>query len=172
MRIPTVVVRPISVGVLLVVCSATLSLKSAIGQVQAGAAHDNPMTGTWKLNVSKSKYDPGPAPKSINSTMEETKDGLTTTAQIVDADGKARTVHYEAKFDGKEYPLTGSPDYDAVVAKRINRRTIEITRKKGGTVVQTARYVVSKDGKKITLTATGTNAKGQKINNVTVLKKR
>ena len=27
-------------------------------------AQSNPLVGTWKLNVAKSKFDPGPGPKS------------------------------------------------------------------------------------------------------------
>jgi len=171
MRSPAVSLSAFSRVALLIAGIGALPVQSSLAQEQVGAARANPMTGTWKLKRAKSKYDPGPAPKKLTSTYEETDQGLTVTSQIVDADGKSRTVHYSAKFDGKDYPLTGSPDYDAVAAKRIDRRTIEVTRKLGGKVVQTARYAVSKSGKKITLTATGTNAKGQKINNVTVLER-
>jgi hypothetical protein len=39
-------------------------------------------------------------------------------------------------------------------------------------VVQTSTRVVSKDGKTLTLTAKGTNAKGQAVNDVLVFDKR
>ncbi len=44
------------------------------------------------------------------------------TIDIVDAQGNK--IHSEAsvKFDGKDYPLKGSPIADAVSVKRINER--------------------------------------------------
>jgi len=33
-------------------------------------AQSNPLVGTWKLNVAKSKFDPGPGPKSMTRTVE------------------------------------------------------------------------------------------------------
>ena len=38
-------------------------------------AQDNPLVGTWKLDVTKSKFDPGPAPKSLTRTVEAQGDG-------------------------------------------------------------------------------------------------
>jgi len=32
-------------------------------------AQTNPFIGTWKLNVAKSKFEPGPAPKSQTRTV-------------------------------------------------------------------------------------------------------
>jgi hypothetical protein len=44
--------------------------------------------------------------------------------------------------------------------------------KKGGTVVTRSKIVVSKDGKILTLTTTGTSAKGQKVHKVEVFDKQ
>ena len=38
-------------------------------------AADN-LVGTWKLNLAKSTYNPGPAPRSIVATFEATADGI------------------------------------------------------------------------------------------------
>jgi hypothetical protein len=65
-----------------------------------------------------------------------------------------------ARYDGKDNPVSGSPDFETVALPRIKARTVASTRKKGGKVVQTWRSVVSKDGKRLTSTARGTNAKG------------
>ena len=40
----------------------------------AAQAADN-FLGTWTLNIAKSKYDPGPAPKSQTTVLERTADG-------------------------------------------------------------------------------------------------
>ena len=132
----------------------------------------DPTVGTWKLNPAKSKYSPGPAPKSATITYEETADGIKRMGESVDADGNKTTFEYTAKYDGKDYPVTGSDTIDMIALKRINDRTTEATLKKSGKVVSTARRVVSKDGKALTLTITGTNAKGQKMKNIAVYDKQ
>ena len=130
-------------------------------------AADN-QAGTWKLNVAKSKYSPGPAPKDGTLTIESQADGLKFTIHGTDAEGK--TVHFEMspKYDGKDYPMTGLPDADMISMKKIDDNTIETVSTKGGKPVMTVRSVVSKDGKTRTSTQKGTNAKGQKVNNTLV----
>jgi len=132
----------------------------------------DPAIGTWKLNTAKSKYSPGPAPKSATITYEETADGVKRTGESIDADGNKTSFEYTAKYDGKDYPVSGSDLFDAIALKRLNDRTVESTLKKSGKVVTTARRVVSKDGKTLTLTITGTNAKGQKMKNIAVYEKQ
>src|SRR5712692_8466037 len=106
----------------------------------------DPTIGTWKLNAGKSKYAPGPPPKSATITYEETADGIKRTGESVDAEGKATSFSYTAKYDGKDYPVSGSDLYDTISLKRINDHTTEANLKKSGKVVTHARRVVSKDG--------------------------
>jgi hypothetical protein len=131
----------------------------------------DPASGTWELNLAKSKFSPGPAPKSQTRTYEVTGDDVKYSLKGIDADGKPALVEYTAKYDGKDYPVTGATDFDTISLKRVNATTAKATLKKGGKVVQTARRVVSKDGKTLTLTTKGTNAKGQTVNNVAVFDK-
>jgi hypothetical protein len=140
--------------------------------VALGLAAADPAIGTWKLNVAKSKYSPGPAPKSATITYEVSGDGVKRTGETVTADGQTTSFSYTAQYDGKEYPVTGNPNADTIVLKRINDYTSESTLKKGGKFSATARRVVSKDGKTLTLTLKGTNAQGQKVNNVLVYEKQ
>ena len=56
---------------------------------------------------------------------------------------------YDAKFDGKEYPIQGDPGHTMVSLKRTGDRTIEETDKRDGKVVGVSRMTVSKDGKSI-----------------------
>lgn len=135
-------------------------------------AADN-QVGTWKLNLSKSKYDPpNLAPKSTTSKLEAAGDGIKGTVDTMDVENKK--IHYEwtAKYDGKDYPITGDVTRDSVSYKRIDDYTFETVSKKGGKVTVTMRYVYAKDGKSRTLTTTGTNDKGQKVNNVLVFDKQ
>jgi hypothetical protein len=137
-----------------------------------GSAQGSPLSGTWTLNVAKSKYDPGPAPQSNKVTYTITADAFKVMARGVGADGKPTAIDVDAKMDGKEYPVKGAADYDAVVISRIDDNTYHASRRKGGKEVQTGHYVVAKDGKSLTLTAAGTNAAGKTINNVSVFDKQ
>jgi ABC-type transport system substrate-binding protein len=132
----------------------------------------DPAAGTWKLDVAKSKFSPGPAPKSATVTYEETADGIKRSGETINADGTKTSFSYTAKYDGKDYPVTGSDTFDTISVKKINEHTVAATLKKSGKVVNTARRVVSKDGKTMTLTLNGTNAKGEKIHNVQVFDKQ
>ena len=128
--------------------------------------------GNWKLNPSKSKFSPGPAPKSGMVKYEAADGGYKRTGENIEADGKKTGFEYTAKYDGKDYPVTGSEIFDSIALKRIDDNTAEATLKKGGKVVRHAKRVISKDGKVMTITQTGTDDKGGKINNVAVYDKR
>jgi hypothetical protein len=141
--------------------------------IVAGSAQTtSPRTGTWKLNLAQSKYNPGPAPKSQTLTIEPSGEGEKVTSEITNADGTRTTVQYTAGFDGKDHPLTGSNVADTVSLKRIDARTSERTDKKAGKVVQTFRRVVSADGKTMTVTIKGMSPKGEPMNNVVVFDKQ
>src|SRR5580704_12691878 len=58
------VLQFVAIALLVVVGSSTLQAQS------------NPLVGTWKLNVTKTKYDPGPAPKSLTRTVVAKGDGV------------------------------------------------------------------------------------------------
>ena len=125
-------------------------------------------SGTWKMNPAKSKYSPGPAPKSTTVKVEADEQGVKIDAEIINADGSPIHVQYDAKFDGKDYPVTGIPYADAVSVKRIDANTIEATMKKGGQVTMTVTTKVSKDGKTRTSTFKGKDAEGHDVLNVVV----
>jgi hypothetical protein len=149
---------------------AVLTLGFAAMRLSAQAT--DPASGTWELNLAKSKFSPGPPPKSQTRTCEVTGADVKYTLKGIDAEGKPTLVQYTAKYDGKDYPVTGSQDFDAISLKRVDAGTAQATLKKGGKVIQTATRVVSKDGKTLTLTTIGANAKGQAVNNVLVFDKR
>jgi hypothetical protein len=129
-------------------------------------------SGTWKMNPAKSKYSPGPAPKSTTVKVEADEQGVKIDAEIINADGSPTHVQYDAKFDGKDYPVTGIPYADAVSVKRIDANTIEATMKKGGQVTMTVTTKVSKDGKTRTSTFKGKDAEGRDVLNVVVSDKQ
>ena len=125
--------------------------------------------GTWKLNLAKSSFSPGPAPKSQTLKIEAWgDDGLKYAADGVGPDGKPTHAEFQAKFDGKDVPFKGNPDADTLAYKRVDANTIQATTKMKGKTTITAKVVVSKDGKTRTLTQTGTDAQGRTVKNVLV----
>ena len=149
----------------------TLTIILTIGNVNLSAQGADPRIGTWKLNVAKSQYNPGPPIQSLTVKVEPAGQGGKVSTEGVSADGTRTATQYTANFDGKDYPLTGSPAADAVALKRIDARTTERTDKKAGTVAQTLRRVVSQDGKTMTVTVKGKDAQGQDMNNVLLFEK-
>jgi hypothetical protein len=139
-------------------------------------AQSNPMVGSWKLNVAKSKYTSGPAPKSQAATIEAAGDGIKNVTKGIAGDGSAIAYEYTASsLDGKDYPITGpgTPGGDDTIAvKSIDAYTLESTIKKAGKVVQTIKVVYSKDGKLRTITAKGTDKSGQPTSLVAVYERQ
>ena len=132
--------------------------------VTAGAQTD-PMVGTWKLDVAKSSYKPGPAPKSATAVIDAVGKGLKVSVDAVTADGPMKWS-YSSEGDGKDVPVTGNPGYDTANVTRTSPSESTIVYKKGGKTVVTLKAVVAKDGKTMTTTAEGTDPKGQKMHNV------
>jgi len=135
------------------------------------AADNN--VGTWQLNLAKSNYSPGPAPKSQTLKIEAWgDDGVKYAADGVGADGKPTHTEFQAKYDGKDYPFKGNPDADRLSYKRIDANTLEATTTLKGKNTTLVKVVVSADGKTRTVTQTGTNAQGQALNITSVYERQ
>ena len=151
-----------------------VSLFTAVATILAiglGATAFAQGQGTWKLNVAKSTYHQGQAPKSTTLIYEAAGEGIKVTVDSVPAEGAPIHYAYAANYDGKDNPVKGDPGRDTAALKKIDDYTIEIVSKKAGKVVNTLRTVFSRDGKTRTGTAQGTNAQGQKFNNTQVYDK-
>ncbi len=148
---------------------ATLAVSATLVSAQQEGASG---MGTWKLNVEKSKYSPGPAPKSLTARFEPAGKGVKATTEGVGADGKPTATEYTANWDGKDVPLKGLPVADTTSLRRIDADTTTRTDKKGGKVVQTLTRTIAKDGKSFTVAVKGTNAKGEPINHALVFEKQ
>jgi hypothetical protein len=148
----------------------TLLLLALAANARAAAADQQ--SGTWKMNPAKSKYSPGPSPKSVTLKVDSDENNIKITADGTNADGSPTHVEYSAKFDGKDYPITGVPNADTVSVKRISATTIQSTSKKAGQVVMTVTSTVSKDGRTRTSTFKGKDPQGNDVNNVVVYDKQ
>src|SRR5262245_1489353 len=145
-------------ALLVLVCVAVLTI------TVFGA--DN-FTGTWKLNLQMSQYNPGPPPRSLTSRVEVMGETINFTFDGYDSNNASIfPAELSIKLDGKDYPIADDPTRDTIAMKKIDDYTMEETNKKGGKVTTITRTVYAKDGKSRTATTTGTNVDGQKVNNV------
>jgi len=137
-------------------CIAGLALSAA-----HAASSDDPVLGTWQLNVPKSQFTPGPGWQSQIRVYQATPEGVSVSWTGVDAQGEKMQVSYTYAYDGRDYPMLGSASYDTLNAVRIDQRTVRSEEKRDGKIVGIAVRTVSPDGKILTITDEGTNRKGQ-----------
>src|SRR5262245_30343134 len=145
-----------------------VTLVAAAHGVQAQA---DPTVGMWKLNLAKSKYNAGQPPKSSTVVIAAAGQGIKLTADTVLADGTARKISYTATDDGEVAVVTGTPAYDGISLKK-TATGVEGSDEDARKAVQTYTRVVSADRKTMTVTSTGTNASGGKVDNVQVFDKQ
>jgi hypothetical protein len=108
------------------------------------------LLGTWRLDLSKSSYFPGPAPRSETRIYTADKDGVQGAINRVYADGHTEIIEYRANYD-REQAVTGTPAYDAITLKKIDDYTSESVLSHAGMVYGTARRMISPDGNTMTI---------------------
>ena len=153
---------PMSRLVIATAVSACASL--AVAQIS------DPLTGTWRLNVAQSKYENAAPPKSQTTTLQGVDGGLHERVERLNADGTTTRWEVTAKYDGRDYPVTGDPSRDTVAMTRRDPTTVDIVNKKAGVVVTRMRIVVAPDGRSRTNTVT--DPSGQKTTAVLVFDRR
>lgn len=107
-------------------------------RVAAAPAGSHAVSGSWQ-----------------QTGMSEANDALSTVTYAMTDDqfsSSGNGQSYEAKFDGKEYPVKGDPGHTKVTLKRIDANTVEETDHRGGKVTDEIRLATAKDGKTLELT--------------------
>lgn len=150
------------------------ALIAAVGfglDAAARAQAPTALFGTWKLNPAKSKYSPGPAPKSMTVIYSPAGFGMKIVVDVVPADGSPQHWEMSPIYDGKDHRVTGNPDADAISIKRISDTAGESTFKKSGKVMAVNVRTLSTDGKTLTIETKGTTADGKPRHDVAVFEK-
>src|SRR6202521_1796178 len=133
----------------------------------------DPLIGVWKLNVAKSKFDPGPPRQSETVTIERYgENGLKTTADVIDAHGKNFVIVSQGLVDGQEFKVEGDDNADTYAMTRIDANTIDRTSRKAGKETIVLRRSVSEDGKTQTVTTRGTTVDGRPLRNILVFERQ
>jgi|CXWL01.1.fsa_nt_gi hypothetical protein len=135
----------------------------------ASAQAPQGLAGTWKVNIAKSTYNPGPAPRSQTSVWAVAPGGgWTSIVDGVDAAGRPTHTQQVTMFDGKPVELKGAPVPTMRAFSRVDDRTYQFVDRVNGKVTTTTRVTIAADGKTRTNVATGTNAEGKPVNNTVV----
>jgi hypothetical protein len=131
-------------------------------------------TGTWKLNVAKSKYAAGMEVKEVTVVVAEQGDNLAVTVKGTAGDGKPISVKYTLPVKGGAVSYTeGAPASGATVTtKRVNATTIDSTSSLNGKEVGSTHSVVSADGKTLTRVVKGLDAQGKAFQNTEVYERQ
>jgi hypothetical protein len=135
----------------------SLALLALAGQLLAA----DPLMGTWKLNLDKSKYGTLSLPKSLTRIFATPQEGeIQFTVDEVTATGTAIHIKWTGRYDAKDYPSTGAMSYDSAAVKRAFNGSLEWTFKKDGKFVAKGTSIVSRDGKTLTITWIAKNPQG------------
>jgi hypothetical protein len=112
----------------------------------AQANHVTAFTGTWKLDIPRSTFSPGPAPKNV--TVTNAPDGSFTAASI---DFQGRAIKWSHSWsNGTEVPIDGMEN--ATIRSTVRGNNMDETMKIAGIIAETVHAVVSSDGKIMTTT--------------------
>jgi hypothetical protein len=117
----------------------------------------DPFGGQWTQDLSKSRL----------------RQGLTLKIEAAGKNGVhfSGDFSYTAYFDGKQYDLTNSRN-DTVTIALVDPHTVDSIDRRDGQVVQNDRWVVSADGRQMTLTTTGTLETDQRLAEKLIFKKQ
>ena len=139
---------------------------------RAQRGESDPFVGQWLLNLEKSRYNPGPPPRSASLSVQGEGQNRKATLAGIDAAGNSFTQVYMFIHDSQPHPVTGNPLGDAAVYTPVDDNTVGWSVTKDGQIVQTGRDTVSRDGRTFTITSIRSDASGRSINNIAVFDKQ
>jgi hypothetical protein len=116
--------------------SQSYKAEAKLARISEGAPGSNATSGSWRVH----NIDEDSA--GITTTWKGSGDGLSWSAPTGES--------WEAKFDGKEYPVKGVYTNETVSLKRLGDRAIEVTENHDGKLYSVQKITVSPDGKKMT----------------------
>jgi hypothetical protein len=129
--------------------------------------------GTWRLNVAKSTYDPGPSPyKRATYTIEPWNDGLKVTYEMVHPRGGWTHLEWAGKLDGRDYRVQGIDEVVTYAYRPVGDGSYEVAVKFDGRVTALSRITLSPDGRTMTTTTKGRGGRGQEVVTTTVYEKQ
>jgi len=137
------------------------------------SAFTDPFVGKWLLNPGLSKYPGGSCPRRMVIEMESTGDGVHYRSNATYANGVTAHSEYTADYNGKQSLVMGNRGMLLPVSlKRLNSRVVLASYTKGLLIVATSRRVLSKDGRRMTITTISKDRTGADVVTVGVYEKQ
>ncbi len=119
--------------------SPSFKAESKWTRVSKGTAGSNGTSGSWRIqNVNEDAA-------GLTSTWKGGGDSLSMSTPA--------GTSWEAKLDGKEYPVKGTYANETVSVKPLGDRSVEVTYKRDGKLWSVEKVTVSSDGKTMTTVA-------------------
>lgn len=113
-----------------------VTFKETYIRIAAGPSGSHAFSGTWRAQkVNTQGMD-------LTVTYKSTPNGIMLTGPMGES--------FDAKFDGKDYPIKGATG-GTVLLTKVNDRSIDETHKQDGKVVTVVHATVSADGKTLTV---------------------
>jgi hypothetical protein len=128
-----------------------------------GGLMESPFSGTWVANIAKSRRHPNHLFQSATLRFVVAGDTVTLTHAGVNAGGQEESGTTVVQADGKEHPASEKTPGVVVVTRWVGPRLLEILAKNAGVTVGQQSFEVSADGKTLTTDVWGTDASGQRF---------
>jgi len=137
------------------------------------AAFTDPFVGRWVLNPGLSKYPSGTCPRRMVIEIESAGEGIHYRSDATYANGVTVHSEYTADYNGKQSLVVGNHGMLLPVSlKRSNSRLVLASYTKGLQVVASSRRVVSRDGRRMTITTISKDRTGADVMTVGVYEKQ
>jgi hypothetical protein len=114
------------------------------------APTEDTLLGTWHIDLSASRYQPGPPVQNETRTYIRQTEGVLGRIDRVHADGRRELIEYRADL-GHQVPVSGTRSYDAIRLKRIDQYTTEGVLSHAGRVFGYSQRTISPDGRTMTI---------------------
>jgi hypothetical protein len=146
------------------ICSVLVVAGGASAATPAATAFE----GTWRLDISRSRFNPGPPPHEVVRTYSVDGDMVTMTIKGTRADDSVIEARAQFRLDGTDYGYVGTSPLDTVSVTAIDARTWVATAKKQGHFLSRSTFTVSADGRTLTQKLKGHHSNGKPVDDMQV----
>jgi hypothetical protein len=142
-----------------------ISFPAVLAALSLGMAAAQPaeLTGSWHLNVEKSRWGKVVKPLSVVLTIEHHEPRLDYHGVVQYANEETREFSFSGSLDGGEYAMSRSFGDGMITLRRIDPWTVESTFRSGdGRCTETAQTTIARSGKTLTRRLTVQSPDGRK----------
>jgi hypothetical protein len=117
----------------------------------------DPFIGTWKLNVTRSEFDPNHRPTRGTMTWQRGSDGeYLLLAEGADDKGRPSAEKPQRLLaDGKPYPIENLPGLVSITSRPDPRTIRAEAKREDGSLAGEGTYAVAEDGRTMLATTSG-----------------